>query len=410
MEQEENSLEISTPDYLEPLGVKVSTDLSLYEENKTGYIKLENEMVGRINLFMQHLPDLIGDAISNSGDVYRVIYDKSKYDLQQAAWKHNGVFHGTLVSKGTNNRIRGQADLLELSMAPQVVNGIFSVMSMVTGQYFMTQINNHLSQIEERVASIQEFLENDKKSKLQSEEEFLKATQKSLLFILENEYQKQSTIASIQKIRIDSLAGVNFYRMQIESSLSVSDKKDKKDKIEDVIKNVYNTCHWIYEYWYSLYLYCFAVYLEPIVAENYNSEYLNMLKDDIFEKCECYKKDYEKWKTSLEEYIETAKAFDSNKILAVLKKIGDNKFVFDPNTLMLKVMVGGITNLADDADKKRKMEGKEEAVDILSMIKNCESIEAIETKQNELMLFDSLFNNQMELIKDHEDIYVKLPM
>lgn len=37
-------------------------------------------------------------------------------------------------------------------------------------------------------------------------------------------------------------------------------------------------------------------YLEPIVAENYNSEYLNILKDDIFEKCECYKKDYEKWK------------------------------------------------------------------------------------------------------------------
>lgn len=56
------------------------------------------------------------------------------------------------------------------------------------------------------------------------------------------------------------------------------------------------------------------------------------------------------------------------------------------------------------------MEEKEKAIDILDMIKNCESIEAIETKQNELMLFDSLFNNQMELIKDHEDIYVKLPM
>ena len=405
MGQEENSLEIATPDYLEPLGVKVSTDLSLYKDNKTGYIKLENEMVGRINSFMQYLPDLIGDAnaIINSGDVYRVIFDSNGV-LQKSA-KHPGDFLPHMV--GSDGRIMEVGRLQKLSMAPQVVNGIFSVMSMVTGQYFMTQINNHLSQIEERVASIQEFLENDKKSKLQSEEEFLKATQKSLLFILENEYQKQSTIASIQKIRIDSLAGVNFYRMQIESSLNTS---DKKDKIEDVVKNVYNTCCSIYEYWYSLYLYCFAVYLEPVVAENYNSEYLNMLKDDIFEKCECYKRDYEKWKTNLEEYIETAKAFDSNKVLAVLKKFGDNKFIVNPNTLMLKIIVGGMTNLADDADKKRKMEKKEETVDILSMIKNCESIEAIETKQNELMLFDSLFNNQMELIKDHEDIYVKLPM
>lgn len=73
-------------------------------------------------------------------------------------------------------------------------------------------------------------------------------------------------------------------------------------------------------------------------------------------------------------------------------------------------MVGGIANLADDADKKRKMKMKEEAVDMLSLIKNCENIEAIEEKQNELMLFDRLFNNQMELIKDQEDIYVKSPL
>lgn len=124
MEQEENSLEIVGPDYLEPLGVKVSTDLSLYEDNKAGYIKLENEMVGRINSFMQYLPDLIGDVISNSGDVYRVIYDKSKYDLQQSAQKYS-MRHGNLVLKGTNNSIRGQVDLLKLSMAPQVVSGIF---------------------------------------------------------------------------------------------------------------------------------------------------------------------------------------------------------------------------------------------------------------------------------------------
>lgn len=405
MEQEQNFLEVVAQDYLEPLGVKVSTDLTLYEHDKTGYMKLESGMAARVNSIMQFLPDLIGDAINNSGDVYRVIYDKSKGVLQEST-KYPGQYLANVVSPDSNNGIKELARLQKLSMAPQVVSGIFSVMSMVTGQYFMTQINNHLSSIEERVASIQEFLENDKKSKLQSEEEFLKMTQKSLQFILENESQKQATIASIQKIRMDSLAGVNFYRMQIEGLMNTS---NKKDKVEDIIKNVYNTCCSIYEYWYSLYLYCFAVYLEPVVAQNYNSEYLNMQKDDIFEKCQCYKTNYEKWKTKLEEYIETAKAFDPNKILAVLKKFGDNKFVVNPNTLMLKIIVGEVSNLADDADKKRKAEKKEETVDLLDMIKNCESIEAIESKQNELMLFDSLFNNQMELIKDHEDIYVKLP-
>lgn len=86
--------------------------------------------------------------------------------------------------------IVGSALLKPLSSAPQIIGGIFSVMSIITGQYFMTQINKNLKNIDKGIFDIQRFLENDKRSKLQSEEEFLKNTQKILGYILENKIQK----------------------------------------------------------------------------------------------------------------------------------------------------------------------------------------------------------------------------
>ena len=85
-------------------------------------------------------------------------------------------------------------------------------MSIITGQYFMAQINGSLKKIEKGIANIQKFLENDKKSKLQGNEEFLKNIQKTLSYILENEMQQQATIISIQNIKRDSLQAIKFYK------------------------------------------------------------------------------------------------------------------------------------------------------------------------------------------------------
>lgn len=400
-----NSLEAISKEYLEKAGIEIDTDISVFRMHKDEYIKLDNTMVGRIDAVMQIIPNIINQN-TYYGDVYKVVYDKGIGVLQKSA-KYPGQLLGNVVSPDANNKIKDVARLQELAMGPQIVNGVFSAMSMIAGQYFMTQINNNLSQIEEGIALVQQYLENDKRSKLQSAEEFLKMTQKSLQFILENEGQKQSTITSIQKIRMDSLASINFYKIQINDLRDIS---EKTDKAEEIIKNVQKICFMISEYWYSLYLYCFAVYLEPVVGQNFNSEYIEILIEDMTDKCNIYKNDYNVWKSKLNKYIKSANAFEKNKIYDAMKKIGDLKIYGGSSIIIAKFLVGLFGNIADEADKKSKEEKKDKAVKSLNIAEIGENMKPIEAKKNDLLLFDTIYNGRIELIKDKDEMYVRLPM
>ena len=399
-----NSLESISKEYLKNAGIEVDADISVFKIHKDEYIKLDSTVVGRIDAVMQIIPNMVNQYAYN-GDVYRVVYDKGIGVLQKSA-QYPGDLLGNVVLPDANNKIKDVARLQELAMGPQIVNGVFSAMSMITGQYFMTQVNNNLSQIEEEITLVRQYLEDDKRSKLQSAEEFLKMTQRSLQFILENEGQKQSTITSIQKIRMDSLASINFYKMQINDLRNIS---EKKDTAEEIIQNVQKICFMISEYWYSLYLYCFAVYLEPVVGQNFNSEYLKMLSEDMTDKCNYYKKDYEVWKNKLNEYIKRAKAFEKNKIYDAMKKIGNAKVYVNSNVVITQAVVGLFGNIADEVDKKSKEKKKDKAIESMNLIEIGENIEPIEAKKNDLLLFDAIYNGRIELIKDNEEMYIKLP-
>jgi len=399
-----NSLESISKEYLKNAGMEVDEDISFFKMHKNEYIKLDSTVAGRIDAIIQIIPNMVNQYAYN-GDVYRVVYDKGIGVLQKSA-KYPGELLGNVVSPDANNKIKDVARLQELAMNPQIVNGVFTAMSMITGQYFMAQINNNLNQIEEVIASVRQYLEDDKRSKLQSAEEFLKMTQRSLQFILENEGQKQSTITSIQKIRMDSLASINFYKMQINDLKNIS---EKKDKAEEIIRNVQKICFMISEYWYSLYLYCFAVYLEPVVGQNFNSEYLTMLNEDMTDKCNSYKKDYEIWKNKLNEYIESAKAFENNKTYDAMKKIGSVKIYGNSYILIAKSLVGLFGNIADEVDKKSKEKKKDRAIESMNLTEIGENMKPIEAKKNDLLLFDAIYNGRIELIKDNEEMYIKLP-
>lgn len=228
-----------------------------------------------------------------------------------------------------------------------------------------------------------------------------------LPFILNNESQKQSTITSIHKIKIDSLAGINFYRRQINN---LKDIDVKKDKAEEVINNIQRISFLISEYWYSLYLYNFASCLEPVVAQNFDADYITFVKFDVKEKCNQYESDYAKWKSKLNEYIATAKAFGENKLLAALKVVGKNKVYGNAYVFIAQALIDIVTNMADSADKKAKQKKKNEAYDYLLNGTIGSDIKTIECKQSELLLFESLYNGQIELIKDKEDMYIKIPI
>ena len=393
---------------LQEMGIKIDDNLLEFNQNKSSYQKIDSSLALRLNHLIQAFPAIIN--LNNNRNVYRVVYQKGLGTLQRAS--KNGFFRGNIVTD-SNNKIVGSALLKPLSSAPQIVGGIFSVMSIITGQYFMTQINKNLKNIDKGISDIQRFLENDKRSKLQSEEEFLKNTQKILDYILENETQKQSTVISIQKIRIDSLANMNFYKCQING---LKDIFKEKDKAEEIIKNVAKKCKLISEYWYSLYLYCFSIYLEPIISQNYNEDYITILKKDILEKINTYKNEHNEWSKKLEEYIYDSKALKNNIVFYMMKEIKEMK---DPwwfgigligfESKLFKHAIALFGEKAYKFDKNLKDNRKKEAQELLdSYLNTGNNIKEIELKYEELNLFNKLYNGKIELIKQDKEMFIKL--
>lgn len=360
------------------LGIEIDDNLSEFNKNINSYQKIDINLVGKLDNLMQMFPAIVN--LQNNKDAYRAIYDKGLGALQKVAQNGRGV-RGNIVN-GVNNKIVGQAIFEPLSNTPQIIGGLFSVMSIITGQYFMAQINGSLKKIEKGIANIQ----------------------KTLSYILENEMQQQATITSIQNIKRDSLQAIKFYKNQINELKDIS---KEKDKAEEILKNIEEKCKLISEYWYSLYLYCFATYLEPIVSQNYNEDYLKQSTKEIIEKCETYKVQHQKWSEKLKEYVYNSKALNDNIAFFIMKQMlgSDVAFGVVNPFFLVKNAIGMIGHVAYKIDKNNKEKQKDEAQKIMDEILNTgNDIKEIEA----LTLFDKLNNGRIELIKQNDEMYIKL--
>ena len=71
-------------------------------------------------------------------------------------------------------------------------------------------------------------------------------------------------------------------------------------------------------------------------------------------------------------------------------------------------MLSNVANVVDLADKKVKRKKQKEAYELLLNGTIGLDVQPIEYRQNELTLFESLYNDQLELIKDKENMYIRL--
>lgn len=136
-------------------------DIEEFRLNKDKYTKLDDSMIGRLNALMHNVP-LVGLEKVCAGS-YRVVFDKGLGVLQKAA-NSPGMFRANVVKAGSNNSIVAQALLEKTSIIPNIFANAFAVMSIVTGQYYMKQINERLVNIEKEIIEIHRFLQKDKES------------------------------------------------------------------------------------------------------------------------------------------------------------------------------------------------------------------------------------------------------
>lgn len=237
-------------------------------ENKPGIKKLELTSSQKIQIggLMQQLPAVVAaNALSN---MYMVRFPAG---IPNALTPLKQGGFSTMV-KGENGRIAGTASLYSVE-AQAAVLGAFNAMSIVSGQYFLAQINSELKTMNQNIDKILEFLYGDKKAELISEVSFVKSAYQNYSSIMEHEQQRFATLVSLQEAKKVAMKDIEFYMSDLDSTVNTKSGSDivawtdKIFQIKDCLE-------------LSIQLYSMSSLLEIYYSQNYDTNYISNVEEE----------------------------------------------------------------------------------------------------------------------------------
>ena len=289
------STELDTSEVFCTLAPLESNGLSLEEQ---GFVKIPDTLLPQAAALLQYAP---GEAVALSSlGTYKAVFDRGLGVLQKSA-KFPGTVLGNVVSPGTNNNIKGVAVWQEVSATPQLALSIFTAASVVTGQYFMAQMNSKLSQINQGVRGLYEYMETEDFGVLKTTDEYLQGVYSNLRSISENDVQRQSTLTNVTDRKLKCSEIADKYAKLLEEMAMPSKSKD------EISATFVSFSKRLSVYHYALQLYSGALYLEMILSQNTDADYLHGLIKDIQDRTGMYDFHLFKWEHRLDNYIDDAK-------------------------------------------------------------------------------------------------------
>ncbi len=242
------------------VNVKPCTDIDLNTEKYTK-LKLSPYQKSSMSLLFQQIPNLtVASALSNA---YIVSFPEGlPHTLMQLK---NGQYATPIMgSKG----IVGSAGLTPLQTHAVLLKA-FSAMSVVTGQYFLVEINKKFELVNEKIDKIMNFLYGDKKAELISEISFVQYANANYNTIMAHDEQRAATIISLQNAKKTAMKDIEFYMSDLDNSL-VSRPKDSDTNNILQIKESLNL---------SLQLFVMSSIMEVFYSQNFDKDYLSSVID-----------------------------------------------------------------------------------------------------------------------------------
>ena len=190
------------------------------------------------------------------------------------------------VVRGDKGKIVGSASLYPV-VEQALVLGVFTAMSVASGQYFLARINNELKVINQKLDDILAFLYGDKRVELLSEVTFAKYAHQNYRAIMGCEHQKIATITSLQEAKKVAIKDIEFYLndLNVKTNLRKNISQEEKDALANELFQMKSSLE------LSMQLYVMSTLLEIYYAQNFDTEYLTFLEEDIasfIEKCNNY--------------------------------------------------------------------------------------------------------------------------
>lgn len=261
----------------------------------------------------------------------------------------------------------------------------------------LTNIDKKLDNIQEIQQEILNFLIQKERSELKGDLNFLSDVLNNYKYNWNNEKYKNSNHIKVLDIKQSSERKIDFYRERIISKINKGTFIKYNKGVEKEMKVIESEFK---DYQLSMYLYAFSSFLEIILLENYDSQYLKSISKKIedysFEYRDLYSRSYIQIEKNSKNSVE-------NKLL----RLGSNLSNLTGGTIN-KIPVINKSNIEKTLikvgdDLKTKSYKKTDKIIQLLIERQSSYVRPFVENINEI---NELYNKPLELLFDKDNIYI----
>lgn len=248
--------------------------------------------------------------------LYKAVFDNGGH----LAAAKGGGFRGTVLSN-VNNKLMGQARFEAVEVAKDMPNPIAFNPAMMVMAVALVGIEHKLGDIQETQKEILDLLKEDEKAELKANLLFLTDIVNNYKHNWNNDIYKKSNHVKVLDIRQSAEKSIIKHRDKIKAQIDkkklIQLDKDVKGKLEDMKSEMQ-------DYQLAVYLYGMSSYLDVMLAEGFESAYLQNVIDKVrnysIEYRETYTKVYEKLELESDKTVQAALIGGLGKITKVSGK------------------------------------------------------------------------------------------
>lgn len=261
----------------------------------------------------------------------------------------------------------------------------------------LMNINQKLDSIEETQKEILEFLELKERARLKANLSFLTDVLNNYKYNWNNEQYRNSNYTKVLDIKQESETSILFYQEKLNKKLSkqsfIHVDKDVRNKMQEISLL-------LKEYQLASYLYAFASFLDVMLLENFNKQYLcqivnkienfELLYNELYNKCCSQIQNYSK--SSIQSHFINGVATAHKTTGNLISKIPYvNKSQIDENLIEKSHRISGLL-------EKRT----EQTMEYISVFENNSLAPFIEN----INIVNKMYNEPLDMLVDKENLYL----
>lgn len=257
--------------------------LDLKDKSRFEKLSLTSEQKIQVSALSQQVPQAI--ATGTMAQAYIATFPEG-LPHTLTALRQGGV--GSPI-RGETGFI-GSASFYSLSTLAALM-GAFTVVSAVTGQYFLSQINQELNVINQNISEILQFLYKEKKSELIAEVKFTQYAYQNYTSIMTHEAQRIATLCSLQHAKKIAMKDIDFYLNDLSGKIDsiISPKKYSKSDTNSE-QSPAEICIQIEKSIdLAIQLYVTSSFLEVYYSQNFDSAYIDFSTENIYQQIDDYR-------------------------------------------------------------------------------------------------------------------------